>query len=182
MLTDLQKRKLTRFFNVWDANGDGVITMEDPAEVAQNLARLRGLDPDSAAYEAFYTGFMLYQDDFLGTVDVDASGQVTLDEWLAYHEEMLLDADRFERTVLMVVEVMFGLMDRDGDGRITLEEYGDWMRGMRIREEEITADVFQKLDLNGNGIVSKEEMMQLTSEFFLSHDPEARGNWALGPF
>jgi Ca2+-binding EF-hand superfamily protein len=182
MLTNLQKRKLTRFFNVWDANGDGVITTADPAQVAQNLAELRGLEPGSPEHEGFYAGFMLYQNDFLQAVDVDESGQVTLDEWLAYHDEMLQDDQRFEGTVLMVVEVMFALMDQDGDGRITLEEYGTWMRGMRIAEQDITEKVFQKLDLNGNGTVSKAEMLQLTREFFHSDDPEARGNWALGPF
>jgi Ca2+-binding EF-hand superfamily protein len=182
MLTDLQKRKLTRFFNVWDANGDGVITTEDPKQVAGNLAELQGLKPGSPEHEAFYSGFMLYQNDFLQAVDVDESGSVTLEEWLAYHEEMLQDQQRFEATVLTVIEAMFALMDQDGDGKITLEEYAAWMRGMRIAEQDISQRIFSKLDLDGSGSVSKAEMMQLTREFFYSDDPEARGNWVLGPF
>jgi Ca2+-binding EF-hand superfamily protein len=180
MLTDLQKRKLKRFFNVWDANRDGVITKEDPAQVAQNLARLRGLKPGSPEHEAFYAGFMLYQEGFLQAVDVDESGHVTLEEWLAFHEAMLQDEQQFEATVLMVSEVMFELMDQDGDGKITLEEYGSWMRAMRIAELDITEEVFQKLDLNEDGTLSKQELLQLIREFFYSDDPEARGNWALG--
>jgi Ca2+-binding EF-hand superfamily protein len=181
MLTDLRKRKLTRFFNVWDANGDGVITTEDPAQVAQNLAELRGLKPGSPDYEAFYTGFMLYQNGFLQAVDVDETGHVTLEEWLAFHEKMLQDEEQFEATVLMVIEVMFELMDQDADGKITLEEYGSWMQGMRIAGQDITEEVFQKLDLNEDGTLSKKELLHLTREFFYSDDPEARGNWALGP-
>lgn len=182
MLTDLQKRKLTRFFNVWDANGDGVITTDDPEQVAQNLAELRGLKPGSPEHEGFCSGFMLYQNDFLQAVDVDESGSVTLEEWLAYHEEMLQDEERFKGTALMVSELMFQLMDRNEDGKITLEEYRSWMRAFRIGEQEITEEVFQKLDLNEDGTLSKEEVLQLTREFFHSDDPEARGNWALGPF
>ena len=117
MLTNLQKRKLTRFFSVWDANGDGTITTEDPKQVAQNLAKLQGLEPSSPEHERFHIGFMAYQDDFLKAVDVDESGRVTLEEWLAYHEEMLQDEERFERTALMSVKVMFELMDRNGDGK-----------------------------------------------------------------
>lgn len=182
MLTDLQKRKLTRFFKVWDADGDGVITTKDPEQVAQNLAELRGLKPGSPEHEAFYSGFMLYQNDFLQSVDLDESGEVTLEEWLGYHEEMLQDETRFESTALMEIEIMFALMDQDGDGIITLEEYGRWMRALRIGEEDLTEKVFQKLDLNGDGTLSKEEVLQLTREFFYSDDPEARGNWAMGPF
>ena len=182
MLTDLQKRKLTRFFNVWDANGDGIITSEDPEQVAQNLAELQELKPGSPEHERFYSGFMLYQKDFLQAVDVDESGSVTLEEWLAYHDKMLQDEERFERTALVAAEAMFQLMDRDGDGRITLKEYGRWMRAFRIVEQDILEEVFQKLDLNESGALSKEEMLRLTREFFYSDDPDAPGNWALGPF
>jgi Ca2+-binding EF-hand superfamily protein len=182
MLTNLQKRKLTRFFTAWDTDGDGVITTKDPERVAQNLAKLQGLEPGSPEHENFYNGFMAYQNHFVRTVDVDESGNITLEEWLAYHEKMLQDEASFAGTALMTVEAMFDLMDRNGDGKITLEEYGEWMKALRIAEQDITEKVFQKLDLNGNGILSKEEVLQLTCEFFYSDDPDARGNWALGPF
>jgi Ca2+-binding EF-hand superfamily protein len=182
MLTKLQRRKLTRLFNVWDANGDGVITTDDPAQVARNLAELQGLKPGSPEYEGFYSGFMLYQNDFLQAIGVDEHGRVKLEKWLAYHEEMLQEEKRFENTALMVAELMFDLMDQNGDGKITPEEYGGWMRAFRIKEQEITKEVFQKLDLNKDGTLSKQELLELTREFYYSDDPEARGNWALGPF
>ena len=182
MLTDLQKRKLKRFFAVWDANGDGTITKEDPEQVAQNLATLQGLEPGSPAYEGFLSGFMTYQDDFIKTVDIDESGRVTLEEWLAYHDEMLQSEERFQGSALMTIGAMFQLMDRDADGKITLEEYGAWMKAFGIGEQDITKDVFQKLDVNGDGTLSEEETLQLTREFFYSDDPDARGNWALGAF
>ena len=180
MLTNLQKRKLTRFFNVWDADGDGVITTKDPEQVAQNLAKLQGLVPGSSEREGLYSGLLSYQNDFLKAVDVDESGRITLEEWLAYHEQMLQDEKRFEGTALMAIEVMFALMDQNGDGKISLEEYGKCMKALRIKD--LTEKALQKLDLNRNGILSKEEVLQLTREFFYSDDPDAPGNWALGPF
>ena len=125
---------------------------------------------------------MLYQNDYIQAMDLDESGRVTLEEWLAYHDEMLQSEERFQGTALMTIQVMFQLMDQNGDEKITLEEYGEWMRSFRIGEQSITEEVFQKLDLNGNGTLSQEELLQLTREFFYSDDPDARGNWALGPF
>jgi Ca2+-binding EF-hand superfamily protein len=182
MLTDLQKRKLTRFFNVWDADGDGAITRQDPEKMAQSLAGLQGLEPGSPQYEAFYSGFTLYQNDFIQAVDMDESGRVTLEEWLAYHDEMLQSEERFRGTALMAIQAMFQLMDQNEDGNISLEEYGEWMRTFGVDEQAITDKVFQKLDVNGDGMLSQEETIELTREFFYSNDPDARGNWALGSF
>jgi Ca2+-binding EF-hand superfamily protein len=95
---------------------------------------------------------------------------------------MLQDEGRFEATALMSVRVMFELMDRNRNGGITLEEYGEWMKAFRMGEQGTTEEVFQKLDLNEDGTLNKEEILQLTREFFCSDDPDARGNWALGPF
>ena len=181
MLTDLQKRKLTKFFKVSDADGDGVITTRDPEQVAKNLAELRGLKPGSPEYEGFYSGYVLYQNDFIQAVDLDENGEVTLKEWLAYHEELLQDEKRFESTALMAASFMFDLMDQNGDGKLTLDEYRSWMRAFRIAEQDITAEVFQKLDLNEDRTLSKEQLLRLIREFYYSDDPEARGNWMLGP-
>ena len=136
MLTDLQKRKLTRFFNVWDADGDGVITTKDPEQVAQNLAGLQGLKPGSLKHKVFYGGFMRYQKDFLKAMDLDENGRVTLDEWLAYHEEMLQDEKKFRRTALMAMESVFALMDRDAGRRLpaldfTPEQLSTWCKAER---------------------------------------------------
>ncbi|HSH04637.1 MAG TPA: EF-hand domain-containing protein [Anaerolineae bacterium] len=182
MLTDLQKRKLTRFFNVFDADHNNVLTTEDPQQVAHNLGQLRGWQSGDEAYATFELGFMQYWRDFLTLSDKDENGEVTLDEWLAYHDELLQNENRFKQIVLLSAGMMFDLIDADGDGSITLEEYGSWMRAFRIDEGDITPELFAKLDLNGDGTLSRAELIQLTTDFYFSNDPDNPGNWCMGPF
>ena len=182
MFSDLRKRKLTRFFNVLDRDGDGTITSADPEMVITNLASIRKLSPGMPKYDTFRAGFLAYWDDLMKRSDANDDGVVTLDEWLAYHEQMLADEQKFEYTVAFSAGIMFALMDVDDDGKITLEEYGEWMKAWGMNAESLSADIFAKLDRNGDGTLSQSEVLALTHEFYYSEDPDAPGNWAMGQY
>jgi len=42
-------------------------------------------------------------------------------------------------------------------------------------------EAFERLDLDGDGVISKDEFARLYLEFFTSEDPEAPGSWFWGP-
>lgn len=182
MLSELRARKLTRFFRIFDRDGDGSLTIGDPQKVVHNLAKIRDLRPGTPHYESFHSGFMAYWEDLMNRSDADGDGAVTLQEWLDYHEEMLADEARFEYTVAFSAGVMFALMDVDENGTISLEEYGQWLQAWGIADDELTPEVFARLDRNGDGTLSQNEVLDMTREFYYSEDPEAPGNWCMGPF
>ncbi|GET41437.1 EF-hand domain-containing protein [Microseira wollei] len=47
MLTELQTKKWTRLFQVYDADGNGTVTQEDFELIFQNLAKFRNLEANS---------------------------------------------------------------------------------------------------------------------------------------
>jgi Ca2+-binding EF-hand superfamily protein len=44
-----------------------------------------------------------------------------------------------------------------------------------------SSDAFRRLDRDGSGKISKEEFRAAITEFYLSDDENAPGNWLLGP-
>ncbi len=179
---DIRKRKLVRFFNVVDTNGDGVFEQKDTDSVAVNVAALRGITPESEAYKAFYQGFSYYWDDLRRSCKPSEQGRVTLQEWLDYHTTMLQDPSKFQATAEASATLMFALADTNDDGLLSVEEYGRWMRAWGMADEETSGQVLAKLDRRGTGQLTREDILELTREFFYSDDPDAPGNWAMGPF
>ena len=182
MLSEFRTRKLQRLFEVMDMNGDGTLTDADAKVFIDNLANLRDLDRKSPKFEAFRDGFMTYWEDFVRKSDLDGDRRVTPEEWLVYHEEMLADRTRFQMTSIVSATMMFMVMDADGDGRISVGEYVQWMRAWNMADGDVNEAIFRKLDRNGDGYLSRQEIVAMTTEFYYSDDPEAPGNWAMGPF
>jgi hypothetical protein len=50
-----------------------------------------------------------------------------------------------------------------------------------IRRDTHTLDAFRRLDRDGSGKITKEEFRTAITEFYLSDDENAPGNWLLGP-
>jgi len=182
MLSDFRTRKLERLFAVMDIDSDGVLTDADAETFVESLATLRELDRSSSKFETFRDGFLVYWNDFVRQADLDGDRKVTPEEWLVYHDEMLEDETRFQATTIVSASMMFMVMDANQDGRISLEEYGQWMRAWGMGDESVNAEIFAKLDRNGDGHLSNQEVVEMTTEFYYSEDPDAPGNWAMGPF
>ena len=76
---------------------------------------------------------------------------------------------------------MLELWDRDGDGKLSADEYVklEWCYGVT---EEAAREAFRHLDRDGDGYLTLEEGMKAIEEFYLSDDPDAPGNWLFGPY
>ena len=182
MLSEFRKRKLAALFSAFDGDRDGVLTNADPAVILGRLSQLAGLEPGSMPHTNFELAFMAYWKDFVMTSDANADGRVTIEEWNAYHEVMLADDRRYSQTAAMSAGVMFALVDKDHDGYISLVEYGGWLRAWQVDAAAVTDELLAKLDIGEDGRLSQAQVLDLTREFFYSDDPDAPGNWAMGPF
>lgn len=71
------------------------------------------------------------------------------------------------------------MVDTDGDGRIALADYDAWVRAWGFEFDVET--IFKELDVDGDGFLSRDEMVRLAKDFYLTNDPEAPGNVVYGP-
>ncbi len=178
MLTNLQERKLTWLFHLLDNDHSGFIDSADLDRVARHLAGAIGAAPGSRPYatlQARYGGIWR----MLTDVDANLDDRVTLREWLRANKDMLGSEAMYDEVIGQLVDKVFDLLDADHDGSITLLEYGSWLAASNVAPEAAW-EAFQKIDLNSDGIVSKDEMKRLFLDFYYSDDPRAPGNWLFG--
>jgi hypothetical protein len=85
----------------------------------------------------------------------------------------------YHEVVQPVSETVFGLLDANGDGQITYDEFRHFYGAMGVGEGH-ARELFARLGRNPEDSVSREEAMVLTDQYFVGDDPEAPGNWFFG--
>ena len=180
MLTELQMKKWTHLFHIYDTDGSGVVTKEDFELKARAVASLHGLEPGSDAYESLYAKVLEDWDHLQKHVDKNNDNRVDLEEWLD-HGYTRINDDRMYATVQQEVDGIFGLFDRNGDGLLSQEEYISLITTWGAKAEGADS-MFSKLGLGKDDTLTKERVRQLLEEFHKSDDPDAPGNYFFGPF
>ena len=181
MLTELQRRKLTRVFQQTDFNQDGFVETTDYEQIGARVSQFLGLAPGSPEDGAIRDGYLGMWRNLQPLADKDGDNKVTEEEYVAALGALLGQKEYFEAWIRSTVNNILEWEDRDRDGRVSQAEYVGFMQVYSIANDEATR-AFQRLDRDGDGYLTREELMQNTKEFFLSDDPEAPGNWMFGSY
>ena len=180
MLSEFQKRKLTVVFHHHDMNDDGVLEKADYERFVQRFGQVQNFAPDSPEYKAIYGQTMAAWEHVRQVADKDKDNRVSLEEFLESYDVTLGDEKLFEQLVIGYAQTMLASADRDGDGRLSGAEYAALLECYGIAKKS-AQEAFRHLDRDANGYLSVEELMQSAREFY-GDDPEAPGNWAVGPY
>lgn len=181
MLTEIQEKKLTHYFDILDFDNNKLIEKEDFANIGENLCVLWGYKPGSAQYSEYIAkceNLWINFREFIGqAIDESAS----LEEWLEFADKGIVNGsdELYEKHVNQFVKDTFDVFDANDDGFISLDEYIDLFMAYRI-EIRYSAKSFTKIDLNKDDLISKEELLSAVKEFYRSNDRDAPGNWLFG--
>lgn len=189
-LGELQSRKLEHMFRRIDADGDGVIGPDDFERHAGALAGLRGLRAGTPAAEAIrgpITGWWERISETIASDGAAGNGRCDLSVWLDFWSSWLAaimanaaigGGPALEQMKATTVST-FEALDADGDGHVSAAEYDAWLGswGRRVQSRRS----FMLMDEDGDGLLTKEQVVRLLKEFFLTNDPEAAGNHLFGP-
>ncbi len=177
MLSDLQTQKLTHYFNVLDFDSNGLLEEDDFVGVGENLAILLGFDFDSAEFNEVLDVFKKQWIAIHSSIGTD-SHQVTLEQWLTFADQGLVNSTASNSVKQWTFDII-SLFDTDKDELISMMEYVDFFVAYHI-EVRYSAKSFQRLDLNNDGFISREELLEAINQFFTSDNPDDRGNWLFG--
>ncbi len=181
MLSALQKRKLTRYFNVLDVDANGYFEKADLDIIVSRLAEKRGIEKGTDAYNEIATGITMIWDNAREYGISKDPDKVSLADWLA-HEDVVLSTEEWRESYMKkITRDVFDLVDADGSGEISIEEYTNIMTSFGVADG-IPEWSFKYLDLNGDGVISKDEFVTIVEQFHLSDDRNVPGNYLFGPF
>ena len=181
MLSDLQVKKLTRYFQVYDIDDDGMISSPDFERVIENVRILRGASEHSPDGNGLREAYMAFWAALSDSADTDGDGGVDLDEWLACWQITLEDDARYEAEVEAITNHLFTVFDTDEDEQIGPDEFVNFY-GVFGLGSNLARSVFVELDANSDGIISREELLEIGRQFYRSDDPGSAGNMLFGPF
>lgn len=180
MLSDLQTKKLTRYFEVYDIDDDGRIDDADFERIVENVRVLHGTDGGSNDHDALREAYMKLWSGVRSAADSNGDGGVDLDEWLGYWQLTLEDDRRYEEEVHVLADRLFTVFDLDEDGTIGTAEFIDFY-GVFGLPVGLAEDVFVELDADGDGVISRAELLDISREFYRGDDVEAPANLLFGP-
>jgi Ca2+-binding EF-hand superfamily protein len=180
MLSDLQTKKLTRYFEVYDVDENGRLAAADFERVLENVRVLHGASNHSPGYQQLRDAYMGRWEALRGSADVDRDGGVDLDEWLAYWQIALEDDARYEAEAEAITDRLFTVFDTDEDGEIGPDEFCDFY-GVFGLGANLARSIFIELDQNQDGVISRDELLEIGREFYRGNDPEAPANLLFGP-
>jgi len=181
VLTELQTKKLSRYFRVYDIDDDGRIGPADFARVIENVRALHGFTSDSEEHRRLAAGYAARWDGIAESADVDQDGGIDLQEWLTYWDGVLADDARYEEEVRTLEARFFEIFDIDEDGAIGPDEFCNFF-GVYGLSAALARQIFMDIDLDGDGEMSHEELMTMAREFYRGDDPDAPGNRLFGPY
>jgi len=181
MLDDLQERKASYYFGLIDEDGNGLIEVSDFALRAQRLAQAQNISSE-AERDDLREKVLAWWEHISTIADFDGDARVSLPEWKAYWRTFQREANQGEGAALQTLERAargtLRAIDRDGTGRVTEQEYGDWLAAWGATGR---AEAFRQLDRGGKGFLTEADLIVAVQEFYLSDDPDAPGNALYGP-
>jgi hypothetical protein len=179
MLSPLQERKITRLFDVLDVDQDGFLSPADRDQVALHMTKQRGWAEGGPEHRALRESF----EPRVQALEPyrDAGGKVDLAAYLRYHTAMFAAPDTSRQTVQRLADLVFAVLDVDADGMVSEKEMQKFYRAYSI-DPALARRAFREIDRDSDGKVSRAEILDAVSEFYLSSDPQSAGNWLLGMY
>ncbi|WP_329459323.1 EF-hand domain-containing protein [Streptomyces sp. NBC_01497] len=177
MASVFQERKLKGIFAAFDADGDGYLREEDFRALVVRWSRLPGVGPGTELRGRVETLLMGWWAALLEVGDANGDGAIDMSELLALVDKLPVMVG----SVTATAETVFDAVDANDDGVISPEEHRRLVETWNGRPVDMTG-VFELLDLNGDGHLSRDEFALLWRQFWMSDDPVEPGNWLCGRF
>jgi len=180
-LGDLQQQKAAHYFDLIDADDNGVIEPADFQRRADRLAESLRITNEEER-DRLRRRVLLWWEHLSSLADTNDDDRITWEEWRMYWERFKIavsmgDHQRSLQKLERVARHTFRAIDRTGSGKITQEEFANWLTAWDIDQHDT---IFRRLDRDDKGHLTEDDLVTATKEFYLSNDSDAPGNVLYG--
>lgn len=173
--------RLRKSFGFFDADGSGHVDYDDTIAMAARITSAFDLRPDSAKGRALTNGFEVFWNALLNGLDLDGDRRISPEEYRTGMVSAFGGAEGdFERGLRPVVVAIIDAADTDDSGVLERAEFQRLQQAIGNPQAH-AAEAFTKLDRDGSGTLSRDELVEAARDFHTGTDPDAAGNWLFGP-
>jgi len=175
-------QKLTWRFHTYDNDGDGYIEREDFELAAKRTGEEFGHAPDSPALQRLTELLLQLWDQLSTAADTDQDGKISEAEYKAAFAAGLLETpESFDEGYVPFIDAIMDVVDTDGDDKMNPDEYARWGRSLMNLPEAESLEMHRRIDTDGDGYITREELLESIREFYFNEEPDSLGAQALGP-
>lgn len=183
-MDEIQQARYDRVFDAYAY--EGYITWEGFNRHVSILAETQGRTPDAPALVALRDELKAIWDGLAEMADADHDGRIDRDEWRAAGEGLTASLRQAQEEGAPWafdhwVEVLYGAIDSNGDGRISKDEYVQWLTALRLIDDTDIDTAFAGFDTNQDGTLSMDEFLDMYHQYWSVFDPATPGHRWIGP-
>jgi len=158
------KQKIRTLQTRLDLDGDGKVTWNDFAKIAERFVTVGGATVETGRkIETILTKMWIQY--FADTV---SKGPLTPD---AYVAALMAEGKKaISKTVFEIYSPFFDVIDTNGDGHISVKEYQVYYKALGL-DTRYADESFKDVDTDHNGEISRAEYMAAVDDFFCSENP-----------
>lgn len=171
--------KLHDHFALYDRDDDGRVSAAEFRQAALRIADAFGHPADSTSTTMLADTYAEYWRRLCVAVGEPADATLDRDAFGRALTRLAGDVEAYTGNVLPVVAAALAAADRDGDRLLDEEEIRRLLRSLGVAPDEV-AVVARRLDANGDGVVSVDELGDAFRDYFTSDEPGCVGNLIFG--
>lgn len=172
------ERKYAKRFEMLDADGSGVVDRADFELLTDRLVKGLGVTDGSPKAERVRAGYLELWSSLRRMIgDGD---ELSRPAFISGLIRMAGDRAGFKRVIEPLARLNLSLCDADGDGNLNEAEFVNLLKLFNATSVGEAGEIFHRLDANGDGFLSLEEILDALCDFYVSEDPNAPGNSLFG--
>lgn len=184
MLTAFQETKLKYLFHLLDKNKSGVLEPTDFSEIGNEVIENLNLSKQELEKNNILKNADKFFLKLISNISVAEKKIITLDEWLAFFDTEIINAEDSivtDEVVDLLLNFLFGSFDQNRDGYTSVRDYIQMFSVLGISRKDLTS-AFIKFDVDGDCKLSRYELSSSVESFLISDDQQDPGNWIFGPW